>query len=367
MVGAGFSLNATPHAGVTAKFPTWRELSRAMFDEMHPAAPTETPADEKTREERFNRASPLRIASEYEAALGREKLNRLIREQNPDSDFQPGPLHHLLLELPWADVFTTNYDTLLERADVPGRNYQAVLKADELPASFAPRIVKLHGSFPSQTPFIISEEDYRTYPRRFAPFVNTVQQALLENSFVLIGFSGDDPNFLEWTGWIRDELGGYHAPIYLVGPLSLGIADRQLLENRGVTPIDLAPLFLGVPSDQVHQNAIEWFLKCLAAARPPRPDQWPRFAVSQATDPAELPPIIGAFERAPEDVSFAPNLQSPLTNETVLKAVSRWQFERIRVTNPVWQWLKGRLNCGNVRMFFGGPLSRLWASIRRRG
>src|SRR5207249_2970550 len=133
----------------------------------------------------------------------------------------------LLLELPWADVFTTNYDTLLERTEVPGRNYQIVSTPNELTTAFAPRIVKLHGSFHAQIPLIITEEDYRRYPRDFAAFVNSVQQSLLENAFVLLGFSGEDPNFLEWTGWIRDELGTKHAPMYLVGPLGLGAAQRS--------------------------------------------------------------------------------------------------------------------------------------------
>ena len=122
MIGAGFSLNAEPLPGVKTRFPTWRELVRAMFDELSPNSgdPGENPA---SREERFNRANPLRIASEYEAAFGRRKLDILIREQNPDSDYQPGNLHRSLMQLPWADVFTTNYDTLLERTEVPGRTY----------------------------------------------------------------------------------------------------------------------------------------------------------------------------------------------------------------------------------------------------
>ena len=46
-----------------------------------------------------------------------------------------------------------------------------------------PRIVKLHGSFPADFPLIVTEEDYRTYPKTFAPFVNTVQQAMMETVF----------------------------------------------------------------------------------------------------------------------------------------------------------------------------------------
>lgn len=64
----------------------------------------------------------------------------------------------------------------------------------------------MHGSFPSMHPFIITSEDYRSYPHKFASFVNTVQQSMLENTFCMIGFSGNDPNFEKWIGWIRDNL-----------------------------------------------------------------------------------------------------------------------------------------------------------------
>ena len=82
----------------------------------------------------------------------------------------------------YSHVFTTNYDTLLERAadKVTNRRYNVVICQEDLVNSNnAPRILKLHGSFPSYRPFIITEEDYRTYPVKFAAMVNTVQQALL--------------------------------------------------------------------------------------------------------------------------------------------------------------------------------------------
>jgi hypothetical protein len=200
MVGAGFSLNTEPLPGVKSRFPTWRQLVWPMFEELYPMSGNETQEQKEKRNDDFNGMDALRLASEYEAAFGRRKLELLIRHQNPDTEHLPSRLHELLLQLPWKDVFTTNYDTLLERTVVSGRAYQPVTTANELTAAFSPRIIKLHGSFPSSTPFIITEEDYRTYPRLFAPFVNTVQQALIENSLVLVGFSGDDPNFLQWIG-----------------------------------------------------------------------------------------------------------------------------------------------------------------------
>lgn len=325
MVGAGFSLNAVPVPGVSTRFPEWRELARAMFNEIYPAPPNETEEQRTQRKEQFDRSNALRLASEYEATFDRQKLNFFLRRAIPDSSYQPGALHTLLLQLPWKDVFTTNYDTLLERTEIPERAYELVTTVNDLTTARAPRIIKLHGSFPSQTPFIITEEDYRTYRQRFAPFVNTVRQSLIENAFVLIGFSGEDPNFLQWVGWIRDELRDHHAPIYLVGPLSLSNTQRLLLTRRGVTPIDLSPVFADKnPPAGIHASAIEWFLRSLHAAKSPRPEKW----LKSKTTAQEIfdfePPILASGLVEPEEVDSSQNLDEA----TILKLIKRWRYER---------------------------------------
>ena len=75
------------------------------------------------------------------------------------------------------------------RTSVADCAYSVVRNMDEIPLANRPRIVKLHGSLPSHFPLIFTEEDYRTYPMQFAPFVNTAQQAMMETLFCLIGFS----------------------------------------------------------------------------------------------------------------------------------------------------------------------------------
>ena len=85
---------------------------------------------------------------------------------------------------------------------------------------------------------------------------------------MLIGFSGNDQNFLEWIGWIRDELDDHHAPIYLgqhehVGSESRCNVTRSLLTKRGVTPIDLSYRFFPGNLKQSPATAIQWFLENL--------------------------------------------------------------------------------------------------------
>ena len=75
-----------------------------------------------------------------------------------------------------------------------------------------------------------------------AAFVNLARQVFIENEFCLVGFSGDDPNFLQWIGWVRDHLTNHARRIYLVGALNLSAPKRKYLESLNVAPIDLSRL-----------------------------------------------------------------------------------------------------------------------------
>lgn len=292
MVGAGFSLNARPTKSSLGPFPMWSQLAEKLVDGLY--APGER-AKALARADSISGA--LRLAAEFEAEFTRHDLDQLLLTAIPDNDYDPGPLHELLLKLPWSDVFTTNYDTLIERARtaVSDRYYQLVTSAAEIPSSMHPRIVKLHGSFPSGRPFVITEEDFRVYPQRCAAMVNLAQQSIVENIFCLIGFSGDDPNFLQWTGWARDNLGDSVRQIYLVGLLTLTPAQRKLLNRRRVIPIDLSSLFpeKDWPDRSLrYQRALEWFLLSLEAARPTDPLSWPRRTRVASTLPSRGLPAL---------------------------------------------------------------------------
>ena len=295
MIGSGFSRNALPDADDP---PTWREVARAVYDKLYPQGGDD---DQGTAKSDF-----LRLAQEYEAAFGRSDLHRFLRELIRDDDFLPGKIHTRLLSLPWRDVFTTNWDTLLERTrtSVAGRAYSVVRSMDEIPLANRPRIVKLHGSFPSHFPLIFTEEDYRTYPTKFAPFVNTVQQAMMETVFCLIGFSGDDPNFLQWSGWVRDNLGDAAPKIYLAGWLELSSHRRRMLEDHKVVPIDLAlhPKASEWPEHLRHQYATEWLLHTLERGRPYDVSEWPsRPSWQHLPVPELIQPVEEVFSDEPKN------------------------------------------------------------------
>ncbi|MGL5872978.1 MAG: SIR2 family NAD-dependent protein deacylase [Xenococcaceae cyanobacterium] len=250
MVGAGFSCNADKISATSSNFPLWWDLEKQMRNHL--------PSDSISAN-----LDALELATEYEKAFGRQKLEQFLIDSVPDKQYNPGKLHELLLSLPWSDVFTTNYDTLLERTFILDRKYEVIYNPSDIPGRMKPRIVKLHGSFDSYRPFIFTQQDYESYPSKFAPFVNMVQQSIMENAFCLIGFSGEDPNFLKWIEWVRNNLNEYSPPIYLCGLLNISNYQKQILKSRKVTTIELSPLF---PKEEWqdrnlrHSKALEWFL-----------------------------------------------------------------------------------------------------------
>ena len=303
MVGAGFSRNAECSRPDIEVMPTWRNIAESMCEKLYPE---KSDAHYEAAIASISEPSGLlRLAQEYKAAFGREKLYSLIRNLVRDDHFNPGEHHVRLLRLPWRDVFTTNWDTLLERilsrSSVIEHVYSVVHNMDEIPQTVRPRIVKLHGSLSAHFPLIITEEDYRTYPKQFAPFVNTVQQAMMESVFCLIGFSGDDPNFLHWSGWVRDNLGQSAPKIYLAGWLNLSSHRRRMLEERNVVPIDLAyhPKSNEWPEHQHHRYATEWILHTLENGRPYDVSDWPASSTFNYPEP---PPHLQPVQRVISEV-----------------------------------------------------------------
>ncbi len=330
MVGSGFSRNAEMKAPGAETPPDWADVANAMRGELEPTA-----ADTGGNGVDGSALDALGTAQRYSDEFGRVALHGFLRGQIRDEDMEPGDLHRRLLKLPWVDVFTTNWDTLLERTRelTVSPRYEVVRAVDELPLASRPRIVKLHGSLPAHFPLIATEQDYNEYPKRFAAFVNTARQALTETLFLLLGFSGDDPNFRRWSEWVRKELGTSAPKIYLAGWLDLTPDVRNELEERGVVPIDLA----GHPNHEEwrrqrmeHRFAMEWLLTTLESGEPYPPEEWPKaLAQPGSSVPAHLEPVDRTIWRAPRVPAGLPGDEDgELADDTVDALVATWAYNR---------------------------------------
>lgn len=261
MVGAGFSRSAATTGEFNKKLPLWTDLSSTLAKDLDACSSSD----------------PLRLAEEYCAYFGKQALHDLIKKKINDAAWAPGELHKTLLELPWSDVLTTNWDTLLERAatEVHQPVYSVVSRQEDLSSARSPRIVKLHGTINVTEDLVFTQEDYRKYPLRHAAFVNFARQIFIENELCLLGFSGDDPNFLQWVGWVRDQLTTHARRIYIVGALHLTAAKRKYLESINVAPIDMAELVADYDDpDAKHAKVAELFLHTLKNLKPKQAWEW---------------------------------------------------------------------------------------------
>lgn len=270
MVGCGFSLNAESDG--TGRMKQWNDLNVDLYRSLYGKEPSEA--------DLFG-MNPIRLAAQVESSHGVHELDEIIYNALPDKCVFPGPLHKKLMKLHWHDVFTTNYDTLLERScSESGSAYTVVTNKETLLYSTSPRIIKLHGSFPDIRPFIMSEESFRTYPTKYPEFVNTVRQALIENLFCLIGFSGNDPNFLSWLGWIRDVMGDQMINAILVDFKKTGIhtSEKKLFANRKIDILNLGEI-KGLDN---YTSALDFFLTYIGKPEPIAPWKYPQVYKSKS-------------------------------------------------------------------------------------
>lgn len=259
-IGAGFSRSAAITGDDSKKLPLWFNFSEILTDELN-----------------SNSSDLLRLTEEYNAYFGKQALYDLIKKEINDVAWVPGKLHKSLLELPWSEILTTNWDTLLEWAseEVHQPVYSVVSKQKDLSSARSPRIVKLHGTIDITKDLIFTQEDYRKYPQQYAAFVNFARQVFIENELCLLGFSGDDPNFLQWAGWVRDHLTTHSRRIYLIGALNLSSAKRKYLESINIAPIDLYEIVKDYDdSDMRHFEATKIFIQTLKNLKPKNKSEW---------------------------------------------------------------------------------------------
>jgi hypothetical protein len=210
-VGAGLSIQSG--------LPTWTELVKPLAQELGISLETDYP----------------RIAQYYENQMGRQSLVSKIQAaiQKPVS---PSEAHQLIARLPFQVIFTTNYDSLLERAlSSAGRSFNVTL-SDEGAAYWSAdkvQVVKIHGSIDVPTTLVVTADDYSTYFRTHPLISNVLKTQLATKTFLFLGYSLSDPDFQMIFDEMRFDAERHRRVSYCVVPE----ADHLVIDDwrrRGV-------------------------------------------------------------------------------------------------------------------------------------
>lgn len=279
-VGAGFSQNANKG------YPDWSTLLIDAYKELSELEKD----DDNEKLKKIKIEGETKIAQRYvDLKDYRESIDFYIEKKlKPiDEDSKNNlTVHENLLQLNWADVITTNWDTLLEKANKAFGKYEVVKTAKELRVNNHKRIVKINGSLRSDEEinkgtyyydghfdhlYIITEDDFSSYEQKHNDFSNFMKVELLENSFCLFGFSGHDPNFHYWIRNLKEIMtrGGNTEepnPIFMFTICDTkDVALRQFYRNNYIIPIFIDDVIQKIESakSEVIPKSITEFTKTI--------------------------------------------------------------------------------------------------------
>lgn len=187
--GAGLS--------VPAGFVNWRDLLRDIADELELDVDLETDL--------------VSLAQFHvnENGNNRYRINQAIIEALA-ADNPPTNNHRLLARLPIATWWTTNYDTLIERAlNAAQKVVDAKSDVQQL-ANTRPRrdavVYKMHGDVTRPNEAVVTRDDYERYERDRGAFLTALAGDLVSKTFLFLGFSFTDPNLDEVLSRVRIHL-----------------------------------------------------------------------------------------------------------------------------------------------------------------
>lgn len=189
-IGAGIS--------VGAGYPSWKDLLREIGDELGVNS---------------NDVSDLAALAQWSVrkSAGRTRINSVIKSKLAPEKPIPQALE-TIARLPIRNIWTTNYDRLIERAfSEIGRPLDPVSVAADLSTRLRPgavRLFKMHGSVDQLNSIVIATDDYELYRLNRGPFLPLLQAHMTSFSMLFLGLSFTDPNIRHVLSLIRESFMG---------------------------------------------------------------------------------------------------------------------------------------------------------------
>jgi len=198
-VGAGLS--------VPAGYPTTDQLIGLLKENSVKPLPNFVPNDITFPLESVNRSFTLWVQN-FAKINGYGRLNKALSSIFLPLPNEPTSTHLALTTNLWKNIFTTNYDQLLESAlDRNNINFNLVTHEDNygLEQSDFISLYKIHGGVTNIREWTLDEQSYLNFSDKY-PFLDAKLKAtLLPHSIVYVGCSMVDPRVIEWYQYCEDK------------------------------------------------------------------------------------------------------------------------------------------------------------------
>lgn len=177
---------------------------------------------------------------------GLQELQRHLQSKwnVPEKDVAASPVHRALVELGCRAIYTTNFDSFLERAHrALGRKYKRILSVKDMVdvQDDAVQIIKLHGDLTVPSGMVFTESSYFERLSFESPLDVKLRADALGKSLLFIGYSLSDINirYLMYRlqrQWEPEPEQGLRPKsyVYLTRPNEV---QAEVLKSRGVEAI----------------------------------------------------------------------------------------------------------------------------------
>ena len=189
----------------------------------------------------------ITLAQYYIRVKQRTQITETIKEFFSDGNGTVQDVHRIIASLPVTNVWTTNYDTLIERAYEEEGISTTIITDDEsycnIDRAAKIKIHKIHGTVKTAGKCIIARQDYDLFPKTHDIVLSELKGEMCSNSFLFLGYSFSDTDIQHILTRIRLEYENQHPQRHfcIVEKVKRGINEneedyeyRTILQNHYV-------------------------------------------------------------------------------------------------------------------------------------
>jgi hypothetical protein len=201
----------------------------------------------------------------YVDRFGFNTLIRRMRQMLDTTAISPTKIHTLITELPIKEIYTTNYDNLIEKAYASqGMRFNKIVRDQEIPYwdHQAYQIVKICGELEQPDSMIVTQTQFNSFSSRRPHLIMHLKTTMVSRTPLFLGYSLRDPFLNQIWDTISYEFGVHRRRGY-AALFDCKAAMRKYFDKRGIEVINLDI----IPGQDPNEKLTNWLSEFLNATR----------------------------------------------------------------------------------------------------